>query len=234
MWQAWKHHVIAAAVLAGIGVASIIGMKDPMPGVLGIRAFGYGALVLLSSALAIGPFARLWPRRLSILLPYRRAMGIWSAVAAATHLLFALQMVQHSFDKRTPITLFVHESAFFDELTQTMQTRHHLFLQDNLTVMAWVGLIALLLLLMIAVVSNNRAQRFLGQPAWKLIQQQAYTAMLFASLHVLIMRFGGKLKGNPGLLWWAPWLLLAVLCLQITGFVVTIRRRGGIRSGSGK
>lgn len=234
MWQAWKHHMIAAAVLAGVGVGSIIGMKDPMPGVLGTRAFGYGALVLLSSALAIGPLARLWPRRLSTLLPYRRAIGIWSAVAAATHLLFALQMVQHSFDKRTPVTLFVHEWAFFDETAQSMQIRHHLFLQDNLTVMAWVGLIALFLLVMIAAVSNDRVQRFLGQPAWKLIQQQAYTAILFASLHVLIMRFGGKLKGSPGLLWWAPWLLLAVLCLQTAGFVVTIYRRAGIRGGSGK
>jgi DMSO/TMAO reductase YedYZ heme-binding membrane subunit len=234
MWQAWKHHVIAAAVLALVGVGSIISIKNAMPGVLGNRAFGYGALVLLSSTLVIGPLARLWPRRLSAMLPYRRAMGIWSALAAATHLCFALQLVQHSFEQRTPITLFVREWLFFDTPTQTLQTRHQLFIQDNLTALAWVGLIALLLLLMIAAVSNDRAQRLLGQPAWKLIQQQAYTAMLFAALHVLLMQFGGKLKGSLDLLWWAPWLLLAVLCLQIIGFVVTIRRRGGIRSGSGK
>lgn len=214
-------HLYAALLLTAVAVLSIVGMKKPEPGVLGTRAFGYGSLVLLSCALMIGPLSRLWPRKLSWLIPHRRAVGIWSAIAGVIHLLYVLQLVAHPVFGRTWLTLFLSSALHYDGEWHEVYRLRPL---DNVTTLAWVGLIALLLLVLVALVSNRSSEGFLGHAAWKLIQQQAYTAMLFVSLHILIMRFGTKSKISPALLWWAPWLLLLVLLLQIAGFVATVAK----------
>ncbi len=54
-------------------------------------------------------------------------------------------------------------------------------------------------------------------------QQQAYTAFLFASLYVLILVYAGRIKGMPPLLPGTTRLLIAVVVLQVAGFVHTVR-----------
>lgn len=240
MAKTWRYHAAALMLLALVGVAVINGYREAdntraWPGVatdgvryvtegaLGTRAFGYGALVLVGTALSVGPLARLWPRRLSGLLPYRRAMGVWGAVAAGVHLLFVIKLISFRFYELTLTKLFFtkHFVTVNDKLVERLTPSFSTPQQQ----LAWVGAIALAILLVIALTSNDWVQNRLGQAAWKLIQQQSYTAMLFIALHLLVMRYAGKLKLSPPLLRWAVWVPLLVFILQVTGFVVTVRRR---------
>lgn len=235
-WRALGYHLAAMALGPGAGYWSI-GVEtqnvrqvlgSTATHVLGVRGTGYAALLLLGLALAIGPLARLWPRGLSRLLPWRRAIGIWSALAGGVHLYFVWLMVnRHEFDfYRGPLLQhFVRAIRTVDG--RTIST---LSLQSSLSVLMWLGLIALTILAVIALTSNDPVQRFLGQSSWKLVQQQAYTAFLFISLHVLTMKFTAKMKGNPPLIAGVQWFLLCVALLQLLGFVVTVwrhRRRVG-------
>lgn len=244
MWKSWRHHAWALGILvfAGLWTTWAVGpqraagehrilpflIPDYAPGTLGVRFFGYGALVLLGLALAIGPLARLRPRTFTRLIPYRRAVGIWSAIAAGVHLLFVLQLVSFEFYNRTWLTLFLRRQIY---VTPDLKQDYVYSLQsDTLGLVAWTGLIALFLLLVVALVSNDWSQKRLGQATWKLIQQRSYTAFLFVLLHVLLMRYGGKLKLSPPLARWAIWFLLAVALLQVIGFGYTIYKR---RTGRG-
>jgi len=224
MSRAWREHGAAVGILVLVGGLSIVGVKEQVPGTLGTRAFGYGALVLLAAALSIGPVARLWPRRLAALLPYRRAIGIWSALAGVVHFLFVLQLVGFELYHRNLVTLFFHE-IYRPYETGPRRTTYIPALFDHLSLVAWAGLAALVILAGIALVSNDRAQRFLGNSSWKLIQQQAYSAIMFVAVHILLMKYGGKLKLSPPLQWWAPWLPLCVALLQAAGFIFTVWRQ---------
>lgn len=217
-----RHHLWAIGLGAAVGTWSVLFHFENAPGMLGTRFTGYAALFLLGAALSIGPLARLWPRRFTRWLPYRRAIGIWSALAAAVHLPFALQMTA-AYQKPWPKLFFTARHGFGPNNEQI--TQHLPNLTEPLAVLAWVGLIALFFLLIVAAISNDWSLRFLGQAAWKLMQQQAYTAFVFVALHILIMRFAGKLKGSPALTLWAPWLLVAVVILQAAGFAATVRKR---------
>jgi DMSO/TMAO reductase YedYZ heme-binding membrane subunit len=228
-----RYHVAAATLLAIVGIGTVWGVRAlPMPGVLGVRAFGYGSLVLLALALMIGPLARLWPKRCGWLMPARRAVGIWSALAAGLHLWFVLRYVRGW--SRDWLTLVAQEhrrprlppepGTGLPPADQ-MVTFYTFRMGDHLAVVSLFGYAAFAVLLVILLVSNDRMQRFLGQSSWKLIQQQAYIAFAFVAGHILLMKFGVKLKGSPPLLAWAPWLLLAVVLLQAAGFAHTVWKR---------
>ncbi|MFZ5815628.1 MAG: hypothetical protein ACOY93_10060 [Bacillota bacterium] len=240
MWATWKHHVTAVGILLAAGLWTVLIpprpgdtrpfpflMPEQAPGALGTRFFGYGALVLLGLALAIGPLARLRPGWFARWIPYRRAIGIWSALSGAVHLLFVLQMLTFDFYRQmygpSWYHLFVRTMTVVDSNGESF-TRY--FLRADVTSwVAWTGLLALLLLLVVAAVSNDWAQKLLGQSAWKLVQQWSYSAFLFVALHLLLMKYGAKLKVSPPLTRWALWLLLAVALLQAAGFVYTVWRR---------
>lgn len=227
-----RKHLVAVALLLLTGLAVSLSLAPGLAQAdaqvwlrwIGLRFFGYGALVMLGAALAIGPVARLQPRRLSRLLPYRRAVGIWSTVAAGLHLLFALTMA--SSNLRLP-----NWPALFVQIFRGYHANGTLILQYGLpttalSMVAWTGLLAFLLLLLVALVSNDFAQKRLGQATWKLIQQWSYTAFLFVALHIGIMTTaGGKLKGSPQLMGWAIWFVLGVATLQAAGFVYTVAKR---------
>ncbi len=237
-----KHAVPATMLLiAGLAVSiSLVGMLKPPSGavpatmgdvyghalrLIGIRFFGYGALVLLGAALAIGPLARLQPLRFSRLLAYRRAVGIWSALATGAHLIIVLLSANRVFFLTSSWTdLFVRVYRGYDP--DGRLTLRFGLSTTPLGIVSWTGLIAFLLLLVVALVSNNFSQRRLGHAAWKLIQQWSYTAFLFAALHIGIMTTaGGKFKTSPPLMRWSIWFVLGVALLQAVGFIWTIMRR---------
>jgi len=53
------------------------------------RAFGDASIVLLFASLSLGPAARLW-RRFARILPWRREVGVWSAVTGLVHTVLVL------------------------------------------------------------------------------------------------------------------------------------------------
>lgn len=217
MRQGWIYHAAAAVILLITGLWTASGPKFSAS-LMGLRAFGYGSLVLLCLALIMGPLARLWPTVFGRVLPGRRAAGIWSAMAAVVHLLYVLQFL------KTPLTKLFTRPDFG-------QAPHMGPIYDQVTIVSLFGLGALVILAVIALVSNDPAQRWLGPSSWKLVQQQAYTAFALVAGHLLVMRFGGKLKGTLPLLRWAPWLLVAVVMLQIAGFLHTVWKRRKARTG---
>lgn len=239
-----RHHVVALLLLVTVGVLSLPGSKGPVSmtaspkliyewSAMGTRGFGYGALALLGAALMIGPLARLWPRRFSWILPYRRAVGFWSAIAGVCHLISVLLMLNnHTFDfyRRGPVALFVRVN--YGVTPNGAKVAFYSLPLDSLSLVAWLGALGLSVLVVIALVSNDRAQRFLGHSAWKLVQQQAYAAFVFLSLHLLAMKYAGKMKGSLPVSRYAFWMLVAVALLQVSGFAMTVwkARRGGRRT----
>lgn len=239
-WRSFGYHLAAILLGTAVGIWSMgegteqfsrLSMEQMSTTVLRVRGTGYASLVLLGLALAIGPLARFWPKGLSRLLPWRRAVGIWSALAGGLHLYFVWILVTRQtweFYRKPILQHFLTTIVFPDGGSASM-----LSLQTSLSLVMWLGLIALSIMTLIALVSNDPAQRFLGQSRWKLIQQQAYTAFLFAALHILVMQYAGKMKGNPPLIAGVTWFLLAIALLQSLGFLITVwryRRRAGARS----
>lgn len=223
-----RHHAVALLVLSAGAWMGLAGLPDLAPKEsLGVRAFGYGALLLLGVTLAIGPLARLQPRLFSRLLPYRRATGIWSAVSALHHLLYMPTLVGNY--RLTLWSIFGTRTTYPGGTSQFSVAIWDRMV-GHLPLMAWTGGIALAILLVIALVSNDGMQRWLGQSTWKLVQQQAYTAFVFVALHILTMKYVAKLKTTPPLLWWAPWLLLIVAGLQFAGFVYTVWKKRSDRA----
>lgn len=130
------------------------------------RAFADAATIMLCLTLAIGPAAR-FSRLFTALLPLRRELGIWMAVAAILHVLVYASEVYH-----WNILLF-----WF-----IVRDNRIAILRDGFGALNWVGLAALVYTLALAVTANDAAQRALGQ-GWKLLQQQNYTLFILTILH---------------------------------------------------
>lgn len=205
------------------------GVVRHAPGLAGLRGFGYAALTLLCVSLSLGPLARLWPRALGRLLPWRRATGIWTAVAAALHLLFVLEYLQ--LYRRTDLKSLFFQSPEPYGMSIPQPASDRWFPDISPTGIAiWVGALALVWLTVMALTSNDPAQRWLGQSSWKLLHQGVYTVFLLVLIHFALVSLA-PLKGSPQRIsaFWYP--AGAAILLQLAGFIRTVHsRRQGSRA----
>jgi sulfoxide reductase heme-binding subunit YedZ len=149
-----------ALVLCALPAAGLIARYDdpvfianPMPEV--IRSSGLWSLRLLLIVLAVGALAHL--PSLAQLGRLRRTLGLAAAAYAGLHLVAWARY--YAFDWR--------------------------FLLDESLARAYltVGLFAALLLLGLALTSNDFAKRWLGTTAWQRLHVLAYTASLLTFVH---------------------------------------------------
>lgn len=189
------------------------------------RATAYASLTLLCLALSIGPLARLWPRGFGRLVPFRRAAGVWSAVTAGAHFWFAFQ----GYGAGDPLNMLFYGGqrlyvAFGAPAAGPISPPRWM---PNLVTTAgiayWLGLFALAILAVLALISNDRAQRALGA-TWKFVQQQGYLAFALVLAHFAIVYFN-PFKGSLPKEKIAFSAFLAVAALQAAGFARTAWRR---------
>lgn len=213
----WQRH-LAVILLSALGTGLVLYSRNEWsPMHRWNRAVGDMSLVLVALAMAIGPMSRLWRACLRF-LPYRRELGIYAIVLAAVH---------------TAIILFGWVSLDLMRLAgfefhpglQRYVMVNHGFALANL-----VGLVALLYGIVLAVTSNDRSLRWLGNSVWKFVQQGTYILWWLTVLHTayfLFVHFLDYHRQTPEPNW-AQWPFVAlvgsVVALQFAASTVTWRK----------
>ncbi|MFP5335741.1 MAG: ferric reductase-like transmembrane domain-containing protein [Actinomycetes bacterium] len=183
------------------------------------RAVGDTAIVLLFASLALGPAARL-SSRAGRLLPWRRPVGVWAALAAALHALLVL----NGWARWSVRRLLGYE--FLPELGREAR------LEPGFGLANLIGLVALVWLLLLLATSSDRAVRFLGAQAWKWLHTGAYVVFYLTVLHAayfLYIHYTVSFHRAPVPENWfrVPLLVLGalVVALQWAAFTRTVARR---------
>ena len=164
-------------------------------------ATGYAAMGFLALTLVVGPWTLMRGRPTPLSTDFRRDLGYWSAILGLLHVVFGIQVHMGN------IWLY-----FFSGSRERVEwiPRSDLFGWTN-----HLGLLATLVLLMLAGLSNDAAMRWLGGRAWKNFQRASY--FLFALLlgHGVIYQVLEKRK--PG--WVALFAALAIpaIAFQFAG-----------------
>ncbi len=189
----WNAHKKAYDLLVALGAAlyllafMVVGTLvhtdgrtlDPM--VLAIRAFGTLSIVLLHVILCIGPLAR-FTTLVAPLLYNRRHLGVVTFFAALAHAGLAT-LYYGSFGVRVPIAAMVDGYSSFGSISG--------FPFEVL------GLIALLVLFVMAATSHDFWLSFLGNRTWKTLHMLVYPAYAMVLLHVAM----GILQAEPSTLY---------------------------------
>jgi DMSO/TMAO reductase YedYZ heme-binding membrane subunit/nitrite reductase/ring-hydroxylating ferredoxin subunit len=154
--------VIAAAVSLYLGIFLGIGLltTEITLEILLIRALGSCAILMLHVVLAIGPLARL-DRRLLPLLYNRRHLGVATFTVALGHAVM--------------VAGYYHGDGVFAPLASLLANgsfEHY-------------GLVAFVILLLLAATSHDFWQKALGPSLWKWLHMLVYPAYALLVLHVL-------------------------------------------------
>lgn len=186
------------------------------------RALGDASLVMVASAMAIGPLGRLW-RPFVIVVPFRRELGIYSIVLALAHTLVVI-LGWVELDLLRLIGLEFHRG-----LQQYVMVQHGFALANV------VGALALVYGFVLATTSNDVSIRSLGPTVWKFVQRGTYVFWWLVVMHTgyfLFIHFLSFHREVPELNW-AQWpfvvVVLAVVLLQLAASALTWRnsRRTG-------
>ncbi|MET3892954.1 nitrite reductase/ring-hydroxylating ferredoxin subunit/DMSO/TMAO reductase YedYZ heme-binding membrane subunit [Bosea sp. OAE506] len=170
--------VYDAALLAGVALYLVAFMRLA-PGArpagtlldaqsLAIKAFGSCAFLLLTMVLMIGPLARLDQRFLPLLYN-RRHFGVITCAVAASH---AMAVIDWYF-AYSPLSPWV---ALLATDTASGELRGLPFIP--------FGVLAFLILLVLAATSHDFWLAFLGPPVWKAIHMSLYGAYGLVVLHI--------------------------------------------------
>ncbi len=146
-----------------------------------IRGFGTAAIILLHVILCIGPLARLDPRFLPLLYN-RRHMGVTMFVLALAHGALAI-MQFHGFGELNPIvSVFVNNADYASLSDFPFQP---------------LGLLALVILFLMAATSHDFWLANLTAPVWKALHMMVYVAYALLIGHVAL----GALQSETSPMW---------------------------------
>ena len=151
----------------GIGIAT---RPQATVETLLIRGLGGGALLLLHVVLAIGPLCRLDPRFLPLLYN-RRHLGVCMFLLAAAHGGFSIVQF-HGLGVLNPLVSVLASNGHYDSLTQFPFQA--------------LGLVALLILFLMAATSHDFWLANLTAPAWKSLHMLVYAAYGLILVHVAL------------------------------------------------
>ncbi len=163
------HHLLIG--LAAVAVVASIASALPGPPRERLSlATAYAGLAMLAATLAIGPLRILRGRATPVSFDLRRDLGIWSAVLGLVHtglgltIHFAGQMwLYFMAPPDAPSLLWLRVDPF--------GAANH------------AGLIAALLLILLAAISNDRSLRRLGTTQWRRIQRWSYLILALTIVH---------------------------------------------------
>jgi len=178
----WNRHKLVYDALVLLGATLWIGLylfaaplvQGPGPGVTPeiqrIRAVGTAAFFMLVVILCIGPLARL-DRRFLPLLYNRRHFGVLTCLMALVHVALVLSWY-HSNGVLPPVVSVLASSAHWSSLPGFP--------------FEVPGLLALIVLMVMAATSHDFWLAFLTPPVWKAIHMAVYAAFLLLIAHVAL------------------------------------------------
>jgi len=220
----WNRHkkvydvLLVAAVglyLAAFVVVSALvfpGQSGISPVTLLIRALGTGAILLLHVILCIGPLARLWPQPFAALLYNRRHMGVTMFLLALGHAALAT-LWYHGFGVVNPIVSILTSNGNYDSL--------------GAFPFQPLGLVALLILFLMAATSHDFWLKNLSPATWKTLHTGVYLAYGLLVMHVAL----GALHSSRSPLYVG---LLAVGAVMVVGLHLVTGWREWRADASGK
>lgn len=168
---------------------------------LAMKVYGSCAFLLLTVVLAIGPLARLNVRFLPLLYN-RRHFGVVTAAVAIAHALAVLDWY-FAYSRWPPLVALLGADTAVGQLSG----------------FAFVvpGLIALILLIVLAATSHDFWLNFLGPPVWKAIHMSVYGAYALVVAHVAFGALQDSRTWTLAIVVGACVLVLVALHLLATG-----------------
>lgn len=127
-----------------------------------VKTTGLLSIALLSITLVIGPLCRFFPA-LDFLKAHRKFWGVLSFLVAVAH----VGLIYIYFVNFNILKLFNPSSPKYLGII--------------------VGLVALIILLIITLTSNQKVLNFLSPKTWKVIQSAVYLALAFAFIHFYLI-----------------------------------------------
>ena len=192
--QKRRYDAIAGTTVAGylgafLGVEAVVRPELTIETLL-IRAIGSAAFLLLHVILCIGPLARL-DRRFLPLLYNRRHLGVMMFTLALAHGAFAIVQF-HAFGTLDPlVSVLVSNGRYGAAAAWPFQP---------------FGLIALVILFLMAATSHDFWLHNLTAPVWKALHMCVYLAYALIVLHVMFGVLQGETTPAFG------WLVAAGVC----------------------
>ena len=168
------------------------------------RSWADVSIVLLCLSLITGPLVRISPK-FKLLIPWRRDIGLWFAITGVIH----IGLLAHLHLKWNLLRFFINEEG---ELLK--HTAH----ASN-----WVGLVALLGMIVLTITSNRYSEKLLGTSSWKFVQQSVYSVFCLVVLHTFIFVYMADDR-KAFLFQWFFWSgVIAVIGFQFWGFILTVK-----------
>lgn len=196
-------HIILflASCVTGTAFYLVLAAADPMWRLS--MASAYGSLFLLAFTLIIGPWNKLRGRPNPISGYLRRDIGIWASVLAIVHVIVGLQV-----HLRGKMWLYFLPPA---DATYTFPMRIDPFGLTN-----YMGLGAILILLLLLFLSNDASLRALGTRRWKSLQRWNYAGAVLVVTHGLVYQI--LEKRTVGFIVACAAIVLFALAMQFAGF----------------
>jgi nitrite reductase/ring-hydroxylating ferredoxin subunit len=173
-----------AGYLGGFTAVTLLRDSDATLETALIRALGTAAFVLLTIILAIGPLARFDPRFLPMLYN-RRHLGVTMCLLAVAHAGFTVIQF-HALGNLNP---------FVSLLTGSADARHASSFPFEL-----LGLLALVIVTLMAATSHDFWLAFLDAPVWKAMHMLVYVAYGLLVAHVALGSLQSATSPLPALL----------------------------------
>ncbi len=159
-----------------------------------IRFFALGGFFLLCVSLLIGPLALMWPKYFAQLIRTRKVIGVLGFILILLHFLLVI--------------LYSYELDFS-------------FIFSSWTIL--IGFIAFIILIPIALTSNNFSMKTLGFFNWKLMQRVVYIAFILSFIHFIFNLNGLFIEMQTG----GVFLNLAEVVMIIFGLIVILFQVAG-------
>ena len=176
-----------------------------------IRGIGFAGFLLLNLILSIGPLCRL-DRRFLPLLYNRRHLGVTLGVLGLAHAVFAV-VQYHSLGNVSPFVSLLSSNR---DWTSLADFPFEMF-----------GLLALLILVVMAATSHDYWLSVLTPPVWKRLHMLVYVAYLALIFHVSL----GFLQDQPSLVY-TGFLGASVLLIGCLHVAAAIKERPGDQAGA--
>ncbi len=222
--ELYTRHVIMALISATLVYGVWLINATWSPDMRLWKAFGGGAFALLWFTVFIGPASLLW-KPLMRLISWRREAGIWFAIIIAVH----TYLILDGWARWSVAGFFGFQ--YIQELGMYVRVEPGFGLANTM------GLVAVILALILAATSSDRAVNYLGVSSWKWLHSFAYVIFYLGALHVLYFAFIHYVPSLAKLLSGAPamypvnplrfvyvFAFASVFIVQMVGFIKTLKK----------
>ncbi len=171
---------------------------------------GYVSLILLVVTLSIGTLNLVLKRKNPVNVNFRRDAGVWCGITGLLHGLVSFTL----YNSGNLLSYFLTKSP-----NDNYTFEFNLNALSNL-----VGVLALLLMLVLLITSNNLSMRYLKGKSWKFVQRFNYPLFILVLVHTI-----GYLVLNARESFFT-FLLMALVIFtilaQLVGIMITVQREG--------